>query len=163
MISVCKKLLVVRPLHKFCQIDEQLCSLQQTQKNQASIVLYVDFYQLANNENDRNDNSLSKYSRDDINRTNKICEKCIQGEIASVLPLAKAMGAKLIDHLNQEVSHILCDIVCESLKWHPLISLKTFQHYDRGYSLHQRLIALNLNSSIDVMLVSPGWVREKWR
>ena len=138
-------------MHKFCQIYEQVSSIHPKQRYKASMVLFPDVYQIGN------------YEHVDGEKVGKICEKYINSEIASALPLAKAMGAKVTCHLNQKVTHILCEIKCDSLKWHPMISMNTFINHESGFNLHQRLIKMSLIVTIDIILVSAGWIRQRWR
>ncbi len=84
-----------------------------------------------------------------------------QSEVASAIPLAKAMGAKLSTCLNDNITHILCDVHCDTLKWHPFISMNVFNDYKRGMSLHEKL--MGLNSEHPVVLVSPAWIRKVWQ
>ena len=84
-------------------------------------------------------------------------------EVSSSLPLAKVMGAKVTAHLHQKVTHVLCDMIeCDLLHWHPSISLKIFRDFERGLSLHERLKEMNVDYSINIILVSPRWIRNHW-
>ena len=86
-----------------------------------------------------------------------------QGLVVSVLPLAKAMGAKVVTSLQYNVTHVLCEITCESLHWHPGISMNIFHNNERGIRLHHKLKELNTDDiPFDIMLISPSWIRNMW-
>jgi len=83
-------------------------------------------------------------------------------DVASVLPLASALGAILTPHLHNGVTHVLTELVgglgyiaaCAGGKEH-------FVSYERGEAVISRLGALGILDT--VKLVSPGWVRSQWR
>ena len=90
-------------------------------------------------------------------------------DMASVLPLARAMGAFVSCHLHAGVTHVLCELKTrKSLQWSPRLSPHVvFADADDGRLLHDRLISLEETASIrkmqfDVMLVTPVWVEERW-
>lgn len=94
----------------------------------------------------------------------KIDNDNIQSEVASALPLAMAMGAKISMHLHENLSHILCNLVCDSLHWHPRISMNVFHDCNHGSILHEKLKEMHdEGNTVDITLVSPGWIRNKWK
>jgi hypothetical protein len=111
-----------------------------TRQSTRQMILYPDIFKLR----DCNDNDQS------------------QSEVASAIPLAKSMGAKLSSCLNEYITNILCDVHCDALKWHPFISMNIFNDCKRGASLHEKLMDLNSEHSVDIVLVSPAWIRSLW-
>lgn len=90
-------------------------------------------------------------------------------DIASVLPLVRAMGAFVSCHLHAGVTHVLCELKTrKSIKWSSrLYPHVIFADADDGRLLHERLISLEETASIrraqfEVMLVTPVWVEERW-
>ncbi len=89
-----------------------------------------------------------------------ICDDCTYSEVAASLPLARAMGAILTSELNLNVTHILCDISCISIKWHRFISQEIFADSLRGSALIKKLTEIDNSIPVDIILVSPRYVRD---
>ncbi len=87
---------------------------------------------------------------------------CAQNEISSALLLAKAMGAQASPHLHDGITHILCDLKVETLKWSSGISINAFQNTKRGQHIHQRLLQMEESNPLHITLVSPDWVQSQW-
>jgi ATP-dependent DNA ligase len=87
-------------------------------------------------------------------------ESCDQ--IASSLPLARAMGALVTPYLHSGVTHIICDLKdgLESLAYHGNVSDDAFNNMNRGKRLVDRLKEFEV--PIHVTFVSPKWVRSLW-
>ncbi len=155
------QLAITGPRHKFSFIEEEssLGIRSPNDYTNRSMILYPDIYPVGKYGFQKEENAWNESQKEQ--QTNA-CHESAMGEVASVLPLAKAMGAKVTPHLHQGVTHILCDIVCDKFNWHPSISTNTFHDLKRGSSLHQRLTEMNSDSSIDVLLISPSWIRSKW-
>ena len=85
-------------------------------------------------------------------------------EVAASIPLAKqAKGVLLSSELNTKVTHILCDIQCESVQWNQsAVTQEIFNDHSRGAALIQRLLEMDEIVPIHVVLVSPKWIRDNW-
>ena len=174
------QLIIIGPRHSFSSITREPIGLEYRHKSniKGPMILYPDIYQIGeygnckytssdekdkfNGAQNKNRGISSKSSQCNNDDTRDVCQQCILSIVASVLPLAKAMGAKVTRHLHEKVTHLLCDITCDKLQWHPSISMSIFQDYKRGFSLHQRLVGMNSDVSINIMLVSPRWIRNNW-
>ena len=90
-------------------------------------------------------------------------------DIASVLPLVRAMGAFVSSHLHSGVTHVLCELKTrKSIQWSSRLSPHVvFADADDGRLLHERLLSLEETLSIrklnfGVLLVTPVWFEEIW-
>jgi hypothetical protein len=171
--------MIVGSRHKFSSMKKETFGLKSTNQEN-TMVLYPDIFEVdkygkyylseeeelrETQDNYHFSSLLTPKSIDccSVSRKTDISDQCMQSEVASVLPLARAMGAKVTSHLHKRVTHILCDIDCDMpLYWNPIISMKAFHDLERGLSLHQRLMEINSDSEINVILVSPRWVRNSW-
>lgn len=96
-------------------------------------------------------------------RWNAIPLGCTTSQVASVLPLAKAMGARVTAHLHDGVTHILCELKDSSiLQWDAHVPQAVFMDGSRGTALQSRLVDLDLPKSQRITLVSPTWIRQHW-
>ena len=145
---------ITGPRHKFSFIGGLDITFPNDYTNHNTMILYPDIYPAGKYGFQKGDD-VRELERD-------VCHRSTTCEVASVLPLAKVMGAKVTSHLHQGVTHILCDIACDTLNWHPSVCTNTFHDLKRGSSLHERLVEMNSDSPIDVILVSPSWIRAKW-
>ncbi len=87
------------------------------------------------------------------------------GNLAAGLPLAKALGAIVTPHLHNGVSHVLCDLNRQLLKWSSMHPISIYSDAKSGSRLHERLITLEEISGPEwpgVFLVSPNWLEEQW-
>jgi len=92
------------------------------------------------------------------------------GDVASSLPLAKAMGALITPHLHNGITHVLVEMPRNlSLEWRPGISHHVFKDRVNGKALHYRLEELDDEESFssrpgkgEVLLVTPEWIRRYW-
>jgi len=91
------------------------------------------------------------------------------GNVAAVLPLAKALGAIVTPHLHSGVTHVLCALKRHKmLKWSSMHPLTIFSDKESGSRLHERLISLEESFALDgaseksVLLISPDWLEEVW-
>jgi len=86
-------------------------------------------------------------------------------EIASTLPLAKAMGARITTCLNSETTHILCELKSlDIIQWNPHMSCCVFFDAKRGEEILKQASRINadLESDHKVYLVTPAWLRNRW-
>jgi len=127
----------------------------------AAIILYPDLF----NDGDfghKNSKDVSKeiYEETASIRWDTIPIGCVTGDIASVMPLAEAMGAHVTPHLYGDVTHILCEMKDNIiLPWSTHISKAAFTDIDRGTALQSRLLLLHLQN---ITFVSPAWIRQHW-
>ncbi len=100
-----------------------------------------------------------------MDEENELSEECAVNEVTSSLLLALSAGARVTKNLHYGVTYILCDIQQEYLKWHPNISLKSFQDMKQGELLHKRLLEMEEDSSraLNISLVSPQWIVCRWK
>ena len=116
---------------------------------------------------------LADGARDQISfeqRWKAVSSRNEMGAVASSLPLARAMGAQLTPHLCREVTHVLVEMQCNSMmKWRRGLSVSVFKNEEIGRALHRRLCELDDEDmlyqryqDIDVVLVSPRWIRRLW-
>jgi hypothetical protein len=84
--------------------------------------------------------------------------------IASVLPLARVMGAFVTPHLHAGVTHVLCDLGegTDFVAWTTLTEPSCFRDPGRGQQVLNRLVKIDWGSvgSHAVSLVSVKWIRE---
>jgi len=156
-----EKMAITGPRHKFSFMEEDTLSIESRSDstNQYTMILYPDIYTIGKYGSQKEDDVLNETQNQ---KERAVCKKSATSEVASVLPLTKVMGAKTTSHLHEGVTHVLCDIVCDTLNWNPCICTKTFRDPKRGSSLHQRLKEMNSDSPINVVLVSPSWIRAQW-
>jgi hypothetical protein len=86
--------------------------------------------------------------------------------IASVLPLARVMGALVTPHLHAGVTHVLCELGegTDFVGWTTTTEPSCFCDPARGQQVLDRLVKLHWGSAGNhaVSLVSAKWIREMW-
>jgi hypothetical protein len=86
--------------------------------------------------------------------------------IASVLPLARVMGALVTPYLHVGVTHVLCELGqgTDFVAWTTTTEPSCFRDPTRGQQLLNRLAKLDEDraGSHAVSLVSVKWIREMW-
>lgn len=86
--------------------------------------------------------------------------------IASVLPLAKVMGALVTPHLHAGVTHVLCELGegTDFVAWTTTTEPSCFRDPARGQQLLNRLVKLDSGRAGNhaISLVSAKWLREMW-
>lgn len=80
--------------------------------------------------------------------------------VASCIPLARAMGAQVTPHLHNGVTHVLCELKQDLLRWRDF-DAQLFQHPTQANRIKTRLSGMH-KGPCDVTFVSPGWVRSQW-
>lgn len=114
------------------------------------MVLYPDIYNSPSEDDEVNAFSAIRSSR-----------------IASVLPLARVMGAFVCPELHRGVTHVLCDLKegLEEIKFDDSVPDTVFSDIASGRKLLKTLEELDDSCyDFDVSLVSPSWVRKrKWK
>jgi len=157
-----EKTLILGPRHKFSSMS----ILQNDKVQDGAMVLYPDIFQLGRyghcNEHEALNDILNGTSSITSLGNENLHEISQNSEVASVLPLAKAMGAKVTPHLHYSVTHILCNIKIDTLHWSRLVSLDVFNNKERGLTLHDKLSEMNDARPISITLVSPEWIRMRW-
>ena len=90
-------------------------------------------------------------------------------EIASSLPLVRAMGAFVTCHLHSGVTHILCELKGRKcLRWSPrIVPQKVFVDPVGGEMIQERVLSIAETASMmktpfQIMLVTPDWVEDQW-
>jgi len=90
-------------------------------------------------------------------------------EIASSVPLVRAMGALVSCHLHNGITHILCELKGRKcLRWSPRIApQKVFVDPVRGAMIQERVLSIADTASMmktpfQILLVTPDWVEEQW-
>jgi len=80
--------------------------------------------------------------------------------IASVLPLARAMGAMVTPHLHNGVTHILCDLQegFDQVDNIDQITKYSFLNENRGNDLIKRVNSINAKC----IFIGPDWIRNTW-
>ena len=156
LFSTFEQLQLIGSRHLFCDMNKLALTMKSLNSHCGiSMVLYPDIF----NPGTNHDLSVGDSS---FSFSHIYDEK--QGFVVSVLPLAKAMGAKVVTSLQYNVTHVLCEIACESLHWHPGISMNIFHNNERGIRLHHKLKELNTDDiPVDIMLISPSWIRNMWQ
>jgi hypothetical protein len=86
--------------------------------------------------------------------------------IASVLPLARVMGALVTPRLHTGVTHILCELRegTDFVVWTTTTEPSCFRDLATGQRLLNRLVKLDTDRAAShvVSLVSVKWIREMW-
>jgi hypothetical protein len=86
--------------------------------------------------------------------------------IASVLPLARVMGALVTPHLHAGVTHVVCELEegTDFVVWTTTTEPSCFRDPARGQQVLNRLVKIDWGSagSHTVSLVSVIWIREMW-
>ncbi len=127
------------------------------------MVIYPDVFPVQKfNEVDLNNcenTAKSKY----MYKTSDICTECEYSEVVASLSLVKAMGAKLSSTLHRKVTHILCNITCDSIQWSCFLCQDIFLDINRGSALMETLIDMDEVWPLQVTLVSPDWIRKNWK
>lgn len=87
--------------------------------------------------------------------------------VASCVCLANAIGMKVVSTLDQDVTHILCDLqdnVNEMIVWDPSFQVSTFRDAIRGENIHKQLLSLfsTWGDSFRVVLISTAVFRDEW-
>ena len=103
-------------------------------------------------------------------RWSSVRPSCESGNVASSLPLAKAMGAQVTPHLHDGITHVLVEMPRNiSIEWRPGLSCHVFKDKVNGKALLNRLEELDDDVSFasrlgkgEVLLVTPEWVRRRW-
>ena len=135
--------------------------------NSPVVIMYPDLFATLGLEREDNAN-IEAASVSESPRWKQMMESKSLGRVAATLPLAKAMGAIITPHLHNGVTHILCDLKRHTmLSWSSMNPLSTFFDSESASRLHERLISIEDSAAvdcvIDVMLVSPAWLEEKWK
>jgi hypothetical protein len=128
------------------------------------MILYPDFFQLGQFGSVSMTDAEIYGDCDYSSKPQKdVSDECSLGEVSSSLLLALAAGAQVTNNLHYGVTHILCDLQQETLRWHPNISLRTFRDSKRGALLYKRLLEMEEESNaLNVTLVSPEWIHHRW-
>ncbi len=134
--------------------------------NSPVVIMYPDLFATPGLERE-DDANIEASSDTESPRWKHMMESKSLGRVAAALPLAKAMGAVITPHLHNGVTHILCDLKWQTmLSWSSMTPLSVFSDSESGSRLHKRLISLEDSTAddcvMDVMLVSPAWLEEKW-
>lgn len=87
--------------------------------------------------------------------------------VASCVCLANAIGMKVVSTLDQDVTHILCDLqdsVNEMIVWDPSFQPSIFRDVSRGGNIHKQLLSLfsTRGDSFRVVLISTSVFRDEW-
>jgi hypothetical protein len=86
--------------------------------------------------------------------------------LSSVLPMARLMGAFVVSHLHDEVTHVLCDLADDrdEIRFDSSVKETVFLDCHRGRKVLSRLSeSENSGRPRNVMLIAPGWIRKrKW-
>lgn len=124
------------------------------------VILYPDIFSNFGSEEIEN----SKQSPND--REGDIIASRAMGQISSVLPLVKIMGAVVASHLHSGVTHVLCELKKHKiLEWVITLPRSVYADDSSGMLLHKRLMSLEEmapNDKKSILLVTPEWVREMW-
>jgi len=84
------------------------------------------------------------------------------GSIASSLPLARVMGAQVVPHLTNGISHVLSDLRHD----HRTVRLDAFDADKFVDPKHARRIKVRLSGMADpgkaIIFVSPAWIRQEF-
>ncbi len=127
--------------------------------SEVPVILYPDFYPLGQfglslaSENEGCCPSI---------HWEKVSEECSVGEVASSLLLALSVGTHVTNNLHNGVTHILCDLLEPTLKWHSKISIRAFRDSNRGSLLIRRLLEMEKQlNALNITLISPEWIRKK--
>jgi hypothetical protein len=87
--------------------------------------------------------------------------------MASLLPLARVMGAFVTPHLHAGVTHVLCELGqgTDFIVWTKKMEPSCFRDPARGQPLLNRLVKLDADRTGDhpVALVSAKWIRDMWK
>ena len=89
-------------------------------------------------------------------------------EIASSVPLVRAMGAFVSCHLHNGVTHILCELKGRKcLRWSERVNQKVFMDAYRGEMILERVLSIAETASMmkipfQILLVTPDWVEDQW-
>mmetsp|Transcript_30773 Transcript_30773/g.61126 ORF Transcript_30773/g.61126 Transcript_30773/m.61126 type:complete len:842 (+) Transcript_30773:330-2855(+) len=128
--------------------------------SESLVILYPDVFSNFGSEEMEN----SKQSSND--RAGDMIASRAMGEISSVLPLVKIMGAVVSSHLHIGVTHVLCELKRHKiLEWVITLPRSVYSDERSGMLLHKRLMSLEEMTPDDkkaTVLVSPEWVREMW-
>jgi hypothetical protein len=86
--------------------------------------------------------------------------------LSSVLPVARVMGAFVVSHLHDGVTHVLCDLADDKdeIVFDGSVKETVFFDCHRGRKVLTRLSeSENGGHPRNVMLIAPGWIRKrKW-
>lgn len=87
--------------------------------------------------------------------------------VVSCVCLANAIGMKVVSTLDQDVTHILCDLqdsVNEMVVWDPSFQASIFRDVSRGENIHKQLLSLfsKRGDSFRVVLISTSVFRDEW-
>lgn len=87
--------------------------------------------------------------------------------VASCVCLANAIGMNVVSCLDQDVTHILCDLqqsVNEMIVWDPSFQASIFRDVSRGENIHKQLLSLfsTRGDSFSVVLISTSVFRNEW-
>jgi len=133
-------------------------------ENHTTAVIYPDLFHIGDFGH-KNAQDVTKEIHKGIAsiRWDAISAGCATSDIASAVPLAKAMGAHVTPHLHGGVTHILCEMKESSMfPWSAHVSNSTFTDIDRGAALQSRLFDLEPLHSQKNLFVSPAWIRQHW-
>ncbi len=135
--------------------------------NSPVVVMYPDLFATLGLEREDDANIEAASNTESPRWKQHLMESKSLGRVAATLPLAKAMGVIITPHLHNGVTHILCDLKRHKmLSWSSLNPLSVFSDSESGSRIRERLISVQdstaENCIIDVMLVSPAWLEEKW-
>ena len=152
----CGKAQKLWPYGKHADVDSSLC------------ILYPDLFVDPGREVEDDKNKVA-ISANESPRWKEVMMSKTLGSVASVLPLAKALGAIVTPHLHSGVTHVLCDLKRHTkLTWKSRGSCDIFTDKKSGLQLHERLVSLEesavLEGNVDkhVLLVSPDWLEGIW-
>lgn len=83
--------------------------------------------------------------------------------LLSCLPLVRIMGGKVVSDLHDEVTHVLCDLIEDTvIEWIDFDSSK-FVNEERARRIKTRLRGMHgEKGECEVVFVSPNWIRNLW-
>jgi hypothetical protein len=122
------------------------------------IVVYPDIY------------PLNEYG-DSCTSVNAISSDLTNDWLTSALPLLRVMGAFIASDLNDNVTHVLCDLISsnDEIVYNERTDVNIFTDRHRGRALMERLRTLlctgtrSDHNGTTITLITPNWVRKrKW-
>jgi DNA ligase-4 len=135
-------------------------TIEETLDEERRVVMYPDIFSSGFGARDEAETVREVLSGVKSERwVDTMCET--RDQIASSLPLARAMGALITPRLHTGVTHILCDLKKEDmLEYSISIKSNAFMNVQRGECLLEKLMSVQIPRKI--YLVSPVWIRNLW-